>query len=141
MKEHKDVISYLREEGNKIEIPDSITPEQIRKRLEQIEKDREAEQKEAENVDFESIKKNEDLREKGKQRKSQFLFHHRHGYYLSFPAQPVLHGRNPQGNPQRRMLQIHILTIFHMSILALLLALVLSIPIPYPNQFRYRTTP
>ncbi len=34
MKESKDVLQYLQEEAEKLEIPESITPEQIRKRLE-----------------------------------------------------------------------------------------------------------
>ena len=38
MKEKKDILRYLKEEAEKIEIPESITPEQMRKKLETIEK-------------------------------------------------------------------------------------------------------
>ena len=41
MKEKRDVIRYLKEEGKNITIPESITPEQMRKRLEQMERETE----------------------------------------------------------------------------------------------------
>lgn len=37
MKEKKEVLRYLKEEAEKIEIPESITPEQVRKKLEVLE--------------------------------------------------------------------------------------------------------
>ena len=37
MKDKKDVLHYLKEEADKLVIPDSITPEEMKKRLEQIE--------------------------------------------------------------------------------------------------------
>ena len=58
MKDKKDVLHYLKEEADNLAIPDSITPEQMKKRLEQIENIRQ-EQAEGKNsqVDGKNSKK------------------------------------------------------------------------------------
>lgn len=40
MKENKDVLRYLKEDAKKIEIPESITPLQVRKQLEKVEQEK-----------------------------------------------------------------------------------------------------
>ena len=63
MKEKKDVLHYLKEEACNLAIPDSITPEQMKKRLEKME-NKNQEQVEGKNskVDNKSIKKERHVR-------------------------------------------------------------------------------
>ena len=59
MKDKKDVLHYLKEEADKLVIPDSITPEEMKKRLEQIENIRQ------ENVEAKNPQRDKKINKKG----------------------------------------------------------------------------
>ena len=62
MKQNKDILHYLKEEAEKIEIPESITPEQMRKRLEQKENEKQEKIEYSWNDKFQTSKKKEKFR-------------------------------------------------------------------------------